>query len=327
MVLARERAIGLFDLVAGRVARDAEDFVVILGGHQCFELRDLISTSERRSLRLSAVPKPARASRPYGMRRGPRIESMPSACGPKRYGTVTTERSASSSLPSSCPIFTLGASAAHRIGDDFVERLLLFDDAQDRTQLAQVLKLGLVEQILRAGRRDGRLFARARRLQRGQHGTAQVLVRADVLRDRRATSASTTSRSGRFAKRALSAFEKRVRSSACISSDKFEQALRGDAERRHDDRDAGARRKPDQLNVLEGLRLLLRLGDEGEVVREPAEQARRAVDDSSSSRLASRSSSRMRRRSSVAEFLGLHQLVHVGPVAGIRGIGPADVCG
>jgi hypothetical protein len=45
--------------------------------------------------------------------------------------------------------------AADRIRDQIVERLLLFDDAQDRAQLAQVLKLGLVEQVLRAARDDG----------------------------------------------------------------------------------------------------------------------------------------------------------------------------
>ena len=88
---------------------------------------------------------------------------MPIACAPKRYGTVTTERSAISSTPSSWPIFTLGRFGVHRVGDQIVERLLLFDDAQNRAQLAQVLELGLVEQVLRAGRGDRRLFASSAR--------------------------------------------------------------------------------------------------------------------------------------------------------------------
>ena len=59
----------------------------------------------------------------------------------------------------------------------------------------------------------------------------------------------------------------------------FEEALRRDAERGDDDGHAGARREPDELHVLEGLRVLLRLGNEGEVVREPAEQAGGTFDD------------------------------------------------
>ncbi len=59
----------------------------------------------------------------------------------------------------------------------------------------------------------------------------------------------------------------------------LEQALGGDPERGDDDRDAGVRREPDQLHVLEALHLLLRLRHEGQIVRQAPKQPSRAVDD------------------------------------------------
>ena len=107
---------------------------------------------------------------------------------------------------------------AHRVGDDIVERLLLFDDAQDRAQLAQVLKLGLIEQVLRAGRGDRRLFARTRRRAAPRRRRRANRRRRRLSCAACAISFSVMSRSGRFAKRALSAFEKRVRSSGSTSA-------------------------------------------------------------------------------------------------------------
>ena len=73
----------------------------------------------------------------------------------------------------------------HRICDDLVERLLLFHDAQDGAKLAKILKLRLIEEVLRAGSRDVGLFVRARREASSDHGTAQVFRNAYVVRGAR----------------------------------------------------------------------------------------------------------------------------------------------
>src|SRR5580698_4295020 len=73
----------------------------------------------------------------------------------------------------------------HRICDDLVQRLLLFHDAQDGTKLTQILKLRLIEKILRAGGRDVGLFVRTRREAGGDHRTAQILRNAYLVRGAR----------------------------------------------------------------------------------------------------------------------------------------------
>ena len=101
----------------------------------------------------------------------------------------------------------------HGVGNDLIERLLFFHDAQNRAQLAQVLKLGLVEQVLRARRGDRRLLAGARRVaaprRRRRAGRPKLRPPAPLARSR----LRETSCNERFASRALSALEKRVRSS------------------------------------------------------------------------------------------------------------------
>ena len=75
---------------------------------------------------------------------------------------------------------------AHRVGihgvsNDLIEGLLLLDDAQDRTQFAQILELRLIEQVLRSGRGDGRLFARPRGERRGFNCGAKIVGYARLL--------------------------------------------------------------------------------------------------------------------------------------------------
>jgi len=97
----------------------------------------------------------------------------------------------------------------------------------------------------------------------------------------------------------------------------FKQRLCRHAERRHDDRHAGARRKPNELDVLKALRVILRLGDEGEVVRKTAEQARRAFDDVV--QLATRLAQILTNPAAIlhGERLGLHELIDVSAIARI----------
>ncbi len=69
------------------------------------------------------------------------------------------------------------------VGDEVVERALLFDDAQDRTQLAQVVELGLVEQVLRAGGGDLGLAGLTRRGERRADRIANLRAHMELRAD------------------------------------------------------------------------------------------------------------------------------------------------
>jgi hypothetical protein len=129
---------------------------------------------------------------------------------------------------------TVAGRARHRIGDQLVERLLLFDDAQDRTQLAQVLKLGLIEQVLRAARNDRRRCVGAGRVANAATSVAtsdpgKAASRTYGLHVRRCDRASS-SRSARV--------EPVREAGQIVGRDAFvlEGRLGRDAQRRHDDR-------------------------------------------------------------------------------------------
>ncbi len=98
-----------------------------------------------------------------------------------------------------------------------------------------------------------------------------------------------------------------------------EGRLRGHAGRTDHDREAGALRKPDQLNVAERMGVAARRDGQGHAAREAAEEPGGLLDDA------------VEFASGLAEFVGdpagvfgrqglrLHQLVDVGTIAGIRG--------
>ena len=75
-----------------------------------------------------------------------------------------------------------GRLGIHGIGHDLIERLLLLDDAQNGTQLAKILELRLIEQVLRTGGGNRRLLGRTRRKGRRNDGAAQVVGDAGLPR-------------------------------------------------------------------------------------------------------------------------------------------------
>ena len=84
------------------------------------------------------------------MRRGPRIASTPGQAVPRivRHGhDAAFGHFVDAQFRADLNDRALGVD---RFGDEIRQRLLLLEDAQDRAELAQVLKLRLVEQILRA---------------------------------------------------------------------------------------------------------------------------------------------------------------------------------
>jgi len=99
----------------------------------------------------------------------------------------------------------------------------------------------------------------------------------------------------------------------------IDRDLRGDAHRRHDDRERRAGREPNQLDVFEGMRIARRRDREGQIVREAREQARRLIDDivhlaAGLAKLIANAPDIVR-----SERFALHQPVDVGAVAGVRG--------
>jgi hypothetical protein len=169
-----------------------------------------------------------------------------------------------------------------------------------------------------ARRRNRRRFVRARALHRRRNRSPQFVGQIQLCDDRRNLRLADVTQ--------LSIREARVERAreprqiiGCDVARQLEEALRADAERGHDDRDAGARSERDQLHVLEDLRLGLRLRDECEIVRKAPEQSRCLIDQVIE--LAARVAQFLADARAIrnGKRLGLHKLIDVRAVACVGG--------
>src|SRR5579875_3497292 len=170
-----------------------------------------------------------------------------------------------------------GLLARHRIGHQIVEGLLLLDNAYDRTQFPQIVKLRLIEEILGPGEEDVRLLGIYGAVEGALHGRPQILAEVQLFDDRVDLVAD---------------FEEPLPGQASVQSVRearevvgvhvgrqVEHVLRRDTERGHDDRKSGPRAQPNQLDMAERLRLAHRRYRDREVLREAGKEARRLLDD------------------------------------------------
>ncbi len=215
------------------------------------------STSESRWLNVAAVPEASATRRAYGIRRGPENREH-SQC--MRTETVRNRHHRKVGKLFAAELVT----DLHARGVSRSSRRKRFRKASFALRRCGGSSAVCADLETRAGRAN---FARP---PRRSSAVRSSVPRAPPPRPRYAdrrrrplpapparSLLSVTSASWQFARRALRALEKRVRSSGSHFGAEFEETLRGDAKRGYDDRDAGMRREPDQLDVLEKLRPLL----------------------------------------------------------------------
>jgi len=203
-------------------------------------------------------------------------------------------------------------------GDQVVQRPLFLDDSEDRAQLAQVVKLGLIEQVLRARRGQLRFFRLTRLGKDLPHGIAHFASRGDLIADVVELGGVDVLHDPA----AQTRVERVGKAGQGVGIDlglPLEDPLGGDPGRRHDDGQAGARRQPQQLDVFEGVRVARGRNRDREVPGKSRQQPSRLLDHVGELARRFAELDANTPRIVLGERFGGHQPVDVGPIAGVRG--------
>ena len=150
-------------------------------------------------------------------------------------------------------------------------------DAQDRAQFAQVVKFRLIEQMLRARRRRfaDRCGARCETRPAARCGSRPCTITVSHTRSIAAGEMSSITLAAEHRIERVGQSRELIGIDVGLPVDLF---LRRDTHRGHDDDEARARGKPQQLHVLERMRVARGRDRDRHIARETGEQARRLID-------------------------------------------------